>query len=127
MDYPVGDFLIRIKNAYLAHQQETKAPFSRLVEKIAQVLKKNNLIADFSVDDKRKQIIVSLLYQGKIPGFSRVKIFSKPGRRFYLPADKLLYPRGKGIIIVSTSKGIMTAAQAVNLNLGGEVIAEITK
>ncbi len=125
MDYPAGDFLIRIKNGYLARQETVQMPYSRLVLNIAKLLKENKLINDFSVDKKTKKIIVNLLYHRKAPAFVEVKIFSKPGRRYYVAADQLPYPKGKGIIIISTSKGLMTTAEARKQNFGGEIIAQL--
>ncbi len=121
------DFLIRIKNAYRAGRRSITAPASKFCLNLAKILKKHQLITDYSVAGKiKKTITVNLTYTNRHPAIEDVKIFSKPGRRWYEKASSL--PWGKSsqsLIIVSTSQGLMSQRQAVKKHIGGELIAQI--
>jgi len=121
------DFLIRIKNAYKAGRPSITAPASKFCLNLAKILKKYQLVADYSTAGKiKKTITVNLIYTNQRPAIEDVKIFSKPGRRWYEKASSL--PWGKSsqsLIIISTSRGLMSQRQAVKDNIGGEVIAQI--
>ena len=103
-------------------------PASRVKLAIATILKEEGFIEDFSEAQagSRKDITIKLKYVGRVPVVSGLKRISKPGLRVY--AAKTEIPRvlgGLGIVIVSTSQGIMTGAQARKGQLGGEVLAYI--
>ena len=121
------DLLIRIKNAYMANQLVVTAPSSNFCQNLAKILKKHHLVADYSVSGKIKKVLsLDLLYTDHKPAIEDVKIFSKPGRRWYERASSL--PWGKSsqsLIIVSTSQGLMSQRQAVKKHIGGELIAQI--
>ncbi len=121
------DFLIRIKNGYRAGRKSIKAPASKFCISIANLLKKNGYIANYTISgDVIKELTIDLIYTNGEAKVTDVRLYSKPGRRFYSNAIKL--PWGKtpsSIIIVSTSSGLMTQKQAQVKGLGGEIIAEI--
>ena len=121
------DFLIRIKNAYQAGHQSVATPSSNFCLSLAEILKKHHLVADYSVDRQiKKTLTVNLIYTNQKPAIEDVKIFSKPGRRWYERASSL--PWGKSnqsLIIISTSQGLMSQRQAVKDHIGGELIAQI--
>lgn len=121
------DFLIRIKNAYQADKKQIITPSSNFCLDIAKLLKRFKFIKDFSFNKGVKPTITLDLYPsvGRAR-VNKVKIFSKPGRRFYEKASSL--PWGEtpdSLIIISTSSGIMSQKEAKVKGLGGEVIAEI--
>jgi small subunit ribosomal protein S8 len=126
---PIADMLTRIRNASRARHTEVVVPASRTKREIARILKEEGFIAD--VGEERKGPIpvlrLSLKYvDGKAPVVSGLKRISKPGLRVY--AGKTEIPRvlgGLGIVIVSTSKGIMTGQQARSAQLGGEILAYV--
>jgi len=125
---PIADMLTRIRNASRARHTEVVIPASRTKLAIARILKDEGFIVDFSEgeDGPMKIIRVQLKYVGKVPVVSGLKRISKPGLRVY--AAKTEIPRvlgGLGIVIVSTSKGIMTGAQARKGQLGGEILAYV--
>lgn len=125
---PIADMLTRIRNASRARHTEVTIPASRTKLAIARILKDEGFITDFSEaeDGPVKVIRVQLKYVGKVPVVSGLKRISKPGLRVY--AAKTEIPRvlgGLGIVIVSTSKGIMTGAQARKGQLGGEILAYV--
>jgi small subunit ribosomal protein S8 len=126
---PIADMLTRIRNASRAHHAEVVVPASRTKREIARILKDEGFIADVQED---KDGVVPVLrlelkyVDGKVSVVSGLKRISKPGLRVY--ARKTDIPRvlgGLGIVIVSTSQGIMTGAQAKRAQLGGEVLAYV--
>lgn len=124
---PATDFLIRLKNAYLAGNNHTSSPFSRFRLDLAQLLKKYNYIADFSVEgDVKKTISIKLNPAGSDRRISSVRVISRPGRRIYTGSSEI--PWGKtpaSLIIISTSSGVMSQKEAVAKKIGGELVAEI--
>ncbi len=124
---PIADMLTRVRNASRARHTEVVVPASRTKREIARILQEEGFIADFREDrDGSAQILrLTLKYvDGKAPVVSGLKRISKPGLRVY--AGKTEIPRvlgGLGIVIVSTSQGIMTGAKARKAQLGGEVLA----
>jgi small subunit ribosomal protein S8 len=124
---PIADMLTRVRNASRARHQEVVVPASRTKREIARILVAEGFIADWTEDQvgPGRVIRMTLRYvDGKVPVVSGLKRISKPGLRVY--ARKTDIPRvlgGLGIVIVSTSQGIMTGAQARKAQLGGEVLA----
>ncbi len=129
MDYLAGDFLIRLKNASLAHQRRVSILRSTLNLAIARLLQKQGVLSSVRLPkNKTKFFTVEMRYypgSADKPVLANVKLFSKPGRRYYSGARKLPFSRGKGFVIISTPKGIMVASQARHANVGGEVIAMV--
>lgn len=121
------DFLIRIKNGYKAGRKTIFAPVSKFNMAIAELMKKQNFIEDFSVSTENdKMMTVKLIYSNNLPKVSDVKIFSKPGRRMYEKSFSLPWGKTKqSLIIISTSAGLMSQKEAKSKGLGGEIIAEI--
>ena len=126
---PIADMLTRVRNASRARHMEVVVPASRTKREIARILKEEGFIADVREErDGVAQLLrIQLKYvDGKVPVVSGLKRISKPGLRVY--AQKTDIPRvlgGLGIVIVSTSKGIMTGAQAKQAALGGEILAYV--
>jgi small subunit ribosomal protein S8 len=129
MTDPVSDMLTRIRNGAQARHQTVEMPSSTLKVAIAEVLRDEGYINDFSIqgDVPKKRLRVELRYTGKqepvVTGLRRV---SKPGLRVYTPADKI--PRvygGLGVAILSTSRGVMSGGKARRLGLGGEVLCQV--
>src|SRR5258708_1925745 len=107
----VGEFLTRIRNAGLARHEKVDVPSSKLREGIAGVLEKSGYIRSYKVVRDGKQGIMRLYLnydEGGAPSFTSIERRSKPGRRYYIPKDKIPSVRsGFGVAILSTSKGIM--------------------
>ena len=126
---PIADMLTRIRNASRARHREVFVPASRTKREIARILREEGFVDDVQEerDGPRAVLRISLKYVGgKAPVISGLKRISKPGLRVY--AGKTDIPRvlgGLGIVIVSTSQGIMTGAQARKAQLGGEVLAYV--
>ena len=123
---PIADMLTRIRNGSRARHSEILVPASRTKRAIAQILSDEGFIESFedAQDGNHPQLKLTLKYVGKVPVISGMKRVSKPGLRVY--ATKTDIPRvlgGLGVVIVSTSHGIMTGARARQAQLGGEVLA----
>jgi small subunit ribosomal protein S8 len=137
----VADFLTRIRNAIHADRDDVIVPASRLNQELARVLQQEGYIQSFGVEkadrppgsSNRKTtaefqaLRIELRYtEDREPVISGLRRISKPGRRQYSNAEQL--PRvqgGMGTAIVTTSKGVMTAYQARDAHIGGEVLAHI--
>ena len=126
MTDPIADLLVRIKNAAAVGKQTVKAPSSKVKVAIAQVLKDEGYITDLRVNNiennKAELEIVLKYFEGK-PVIATLKRFSRSGLRQYRGKSEL--PKvlnGLGVAIISTSKGIMTDAQARQQGVGGEVL-----
>jgi small subunit ribosomal protein S8 len=124
----IGDFLTIIRNGLRASKPSVLAPYSRLKEQIADILKAEGFIRDYKTEevDGHKQIKVVLKYSAGESAIHAIKRISTPGRRVYA-GHKTIKPviGGLGISIVTTSKGVMTDRQAREQALGGEVICTI--
>jgi small subunit ribosomal protein S8 len=126
---PLGDMLIRIKNAGLAKLEKTVVPYSKLKFEVANVLMKEGYIKSFSVKGKkvRKHIEVEIAYSdGGVPRVEDLKRISKLSRRVYLGArDIRPVMNGTGLMVVSTPKGLLSSKEARRQNLGGEALFSI--
>ena len=126
----IADLLTRIRNAQTARHDSVTVETSIMKKSIAQILLDEGYISAFDEvenGNKNKNLVITLKYVNKnqkvITGLKRI---SKPGRRIYASCEEL--PRvlnGLGIVIVSTSKGIMTDREARKLGIGGEVLAYV--
>jgi small subunit ribosomal protein S8 len=123
---PIADMLTRIRNANLALHDEVIMPTSKVRREIARILLEEGYIAEWREESGQpvgKLIIVLKYGQGRERVISGIKRVSKPGRRIYASKDRL--PRvlgGLGISILSTSTGMVTASEAAQRGIGGEVL-----
>lgn len=126
--YPTADLLIRIKNGYLSGQEKINVPYSRLKEKIIKKLVQTHYVKTYEIENEgvKRKILISLIYKKTKRVFNDLKIFSKPGRRWYVSA-KDLKPvlGGLGVAIISTSKGLLTNNEAKKAGVGGELLFTI--
>ncbi len=127
--YTIGDFLIQTKNAYMANKKQFTYPRSNVILEIAKILKKEGYLKDFKSEKKPEngqgEITLELMYKGKVPAISGVKLISKPSVREYINKTHLRKSVRYGIGIVSTSHGMMTNKQAEKEGVGGELICQI--
>ena len=129
MTDPIADMLSRVRNASNAYHDTVSMPSSNLKVHIAEILKQEGYIADFTVEDAKvgKTLTIELKYgstrQRSLSGVRRV---SSPGLRVYAKSTNL--PQvlgGLGVAIISTSQGLLTARQASEKGVGGEVLAYV--
>ena len=125
---PISDMLTRIRNAIAVRKNEVKAPYSKIKHSVAELLAANNFIDSVSVDGEgiNKSIVIKINPENTNARITEIQRISKPGRRLYASVDKIpTVMRGRGIIILSTSKGLMTGAEAKKSKLGGELICKV--
>ena len=127
MNDPISDMLTRIRNANRALLPNVAMPHSKMKESIANIMKREGYIADFTVEGKLpKSIKVKLKYQGKKSVIEGMKRISTPGLRRYVGATDIPRVRGGlGVAVLSTSEGLMSDVQARKKNIGGELLCYI--
>ncbi len=128
MTDPIADMLTRIRNANQQRHESVVIPASNLKIDIAKILKNEGFIKDYKVEGEvaTKNITITLKYKGNERVISGLKRISKPGLRTYVKVNEI--PKvlnGLGIVILSTSQGVMTDKEARAKQIGGEVLAYI--
>ncbi len=122
---PIADMLTRIRNAQLVKKKTVEMPCSRTKRAIAQVLKDEGYIENFTIEkkDEKDTIKVYLKYYAGKSVIENIKRISKPGLRIYSTCRDLpVVMNGLGITIISTSSGVMTEKNAKLAGIGGELI-----
>jgi small subunit ribosomal protein S8 len=125
---PVADMLSRIRNAMAVGKGEVEMPHSKLKENVAKVLVKYGFLNDVKTDKdgKFKILKVAINPADESSKITKIARLSRPGRRLYASADKIpTVKHGRGIIVVSTSSGVMASTDAKAKGLGGELICEV--
>ncbi len=127
MQDTLADMLTRIRNGQMAEKVAVTMPSSKMKVSLAEVLKQEGFIADFSLDgDVKPTLTVELKYFEGKPVIEKIKRVSRPGLRIYKNADELpKVSNGLGVALISTSKGIMTDRSAREAGIGGEVICTV--
>ena len=125
---PISDMLTTIRNGQKARLHSVTTPASNLKGEIARVMKESGYIADaVTTTEFPKKLVITLKYSDKaVPAITELKRVSKPGLRRYAPVSKIpSVLDGMGLVILSTSKGVMSGVQAKKEKLGGEVICTV--
>ncbi len=125
---PISDMLTRIRNAIAVGKTEVSLPHSNIKENVAISLKNNGFLHDVSVSDLSvgKQLHITINLDGENAKITEIKRLSKPGRRSYTNAREMpQVKRGRGVLIISTSKGLMTGEEAKQQGVGGELICQV--
>lgn len=124
---PIADMLTRIRNGLLARHPRVEMPLSKLKVRIAEILKDEGFISEFSVQAEPATLAVVLKYgRDKTSAIVGMRRLSRPGRRVYVKHTDL--PKtmsGMGISIISTSRGVLTNRQAETERVGGELLCEV--
>ena len=125
---PIADMLPRIRNANQQKHETVSIPYSNLKNDLAKILKNEGFVTDFVVNEEgnHKNIVITLKYKGNERVITGLKRVSKPGLRQYAKVNEI--PKvlnGLGIVVLSTSQGLMTDKEARAKNIGGEVLAYI--
>ena len=125
---PIADLLTRIRNASMVGKHENRVPSSKLKVTVAQQLKKAKYLSDVKIEagKPRDTLVVTINKPGENATFTELTRMSKPGRRMYVGADEI--PRiksGRGLVLVSTSKGVITGHEAYKQRLGGELLLKV--
>lgn len=125
---PIADLLTRIRNANMVGKTIVRVPTSKLKKVVAEQLVKNNYLADVQLEDgkPRGTLVVTLAKPGENCNINEITRVSKPGRRVYVAASDIPKVKsGRGMVLISTSHGVMTGQEAVKNKLGGEVLLKV--
>jgi small subunit ribosomal protein S8 len=130
MTDPIADMLTRIRNACGSKHRRVDMPASKVKVEIARILKEHNYIQDFRViepeEGKFRVLRVILRYAGDQPVIRELRRVSTPGLRRYVGVSEIPRVRnGLGMAILSTSRGVMSDAQARQSHTGGELLAVV--
>lgn len=127
MHDPISDMLTRIRNAQRANKAFVIMPSSKLKVAIAKVLKEEGYVEDFVVSAEAKATLeIQLKYYAGQPVIERIQRVSRPGLRVYKGSNDIpLVMNGLGVVIVSTSKGVMTDRKARANGIGGELLCVV--
>ena len=125
---PIADMLSRIRNAIAVRKNEIVLPHSNVKEAVAKLLKENRFLSDVKVTDAAvgKNLHIVINGEDENARITEIVRMSTPGRRMYSGSDKIpTVKRGRGLVIVSTSKGLMTGNEAKQQGIGGELICKV--
>ncbi len=125
---PIADMLTRVRNAINVRKNEVTLPHSKVKESVARLLKDNHFIDEVKVTDATvgKSLKLTINSDSGNARITEITRLSKPGRRHYVGTAEIpVVKRGRGLVIVSTSKGMMTGDQAKKQKLGGELICKV--
>jgi small subunit ribosomal protein S8 len=132
MTDPIGDMLTRIRNGQKGRHADVLAPYSRLKHQVAEVLLREGYLARLSVEGNGpgKMLRITLKYarsgRSLEPVITFIRRLSKPGRRSYVTVSEIPRPlNGLGIVVLSTSGGVISDREARKRRLGGELICEV--
>ena len=128
MSDPIADMLTRIRNGLARNRESVSMPSSGLKEAIAKVLHDEGFVDGFEVKEanQKRTLSITLRYYEGEPVIEQLSRVSRPGRRMYCGVNDM--PRlndGLGVIMISTSKGVMSDRQARKEGIGGEVICSV--
>ena len=125
---PIADLLTRIRNAVMVGKNEITVPSSKLKVVVAKELKKAGYVTGVKVEagKPRDILVVTINEPGENSTINEIKRLSKPGRRVYVSALEIPKVKsGRGIVLVSTSKGVFTGVEAKKQKLGGELLLSV--
>lgn len=126
---PIADMLTRIRNAIAVNKHEVSMPHSNQKEAVAKILKDSGFVDNVTVDGDKpgfKTLRIVISGEGTNARITEIARLSTPGRRMYSSADKIpKVKHGRGIVVISTSKGVMTGDEAKRQSLGGELICKV--
>jgi len=125
---PIADMLTRLRNAINVRKREVVLPHSKLKQSVAELLKQNGFLSDVNVVDATvgKTLKITIHGEDENARITEIVRMSRPGRREYAASKEIpVVKRGRGMVIVSTSKGLMTGAEAKKQQIGGELICKV--
>ncbi len=125
---PIADMLARIRNAIGANKNEVRMPHSNIKEAVARLLQENNFVSHVRSEGSgiEKSLTITIHGIDENAHITEITRMSKPGRRHYVGSKEIpVVKRGRGMVIVSTSKGVMTGDAAREARVGGELICKV--
>jgi len=123
---PIADMITIIRNGYLAKKQIVYAPYSSVKKIVAEKINKLGYLSEVKVNNKNNKLEITLRYVDNKPALLGIERISKPSLRIYKAANEI--PKvlgGKGQIIISTPRGIMSGSEAKKTKSGGELLLKV--
>ena len=125
---PIADLLARVRNGTRAQKPEVLVPYSKIKAEIARILKEEGYISDYSIDTStaHPRIKITNKIVNRSSAIANLRRISRPGLRRYVGADEI--PRvlgGMGVVILSTSRGVLSGREARKQKIGGELLAYV--
>lgn len=124
----IADLITRIRNAIMVNKTEIRVPTSKLKVAVVEGLKKAGYIDSYEIEEAKPRGIlhVTICPEGGIARINEITKVSKPGRRVYVGSEEIpVIKSGRGCVLISTSKGIMTGKEAKKQHLGGEILVKV--
>lgn len=125
---PIADLLTQIRNAVMVGKNEIRVPSSKLKFTIAKELKKAKYLDDVKLETAKPRdlLVITINKPNESSTINEIVRLSKPGRRVYVGASDIpKIKNGRGMVLVSTSKGVLTGSEAVKERLGGELLLKV--
>ena len=125
---PIADLLTRLRNAKMVGKTEIRVPSSKIKQVVAEQLKKNGYLTGVKVEAAKPRdiLVVTINEPGENSTIHEITRVSKPGRRVYVASAEIPKVKsGRGLVLISTSKGVMTGVEAAKNKLGGEVLLKV--
>jgi len=125
---PIADLLTRIRNAVMVGKNEIRVPSSKMKVTVAKQLKKAGYLVAVKVEAAKPRdiLVVTINNPGETSTINEITRLSKPGRRVYVGASDIPKVKsGRGIVLVSTSKGVIAGHEAYKQRLGGELLLKV--
>ncbi|MCL2869904.1 30S ribosomal protein S8 [Candidatus Saccharibacteria bacterium] len=125
---PIADLITRIRNAAAVGKHEVTVPSSKIKQAILKQLQKAKYIDNFTVESAKPRDILHITINkpGANSVITEITRMSKPGRRMYVSADDIpKVKQGRGMVLISTSKGVVSGQEAKKLRLGGEILVKV--
>ena len=125
---PIADLLTRIRNAKMVGKTEIRVPSSKMKKVVAEQLKKAGYLTDVKVEAAKPRdiLVVTINKPGENSTINEITRLSKPGRRVYAKSAEIPKVKsGRGLVLVSTSKGVITGQEATKQKLGGELLLKV--
>jgi len=124
----MADMLTRIRNGIAVGKTQVSLPHSKSKETVARILASNGFVNGVEVtqENDRKVLQIVINSDNQPARITEISRLSRPGRRVYVKADKIpTIKRGRGVVVVSTSHGVMSGLDARAKGLGGELICKV--
>lgn len=124
----IADLITRIRNAIMVGKTEVRVPVSKLKVAVTDGLKNAGYIASYDIEEAKPRGILHVVINeaGTPARITEITKISKPGRRVYVGAEEIpVVKSGRGLVLISTSKGIMTGREAKKQHLGGEILVKV--
>lgn len=124
-NHPVSDIVAIVRNGYMAKRLVVSSPVSKLRENVLKILKEEGFILNYSKNNSGKvaKFDIHLKYVGSVPAMNEIKVVSKPGKKVYCGSEDIpVIKNGLGMVVLSTSQGVIADHEARAKNLGGEIL-----